>query len=67
MKAVIFIAAYFLFTNANAETTIWDELPASQNGRFEYFKKNDSLGVFDAYREMHGKKYIFEPFICSSI
>jgi len=59
MKVVIFLAAYFLFANASAETTIWDELPASQKGRFEYFKKNDRLGVFKAYQEMRGTKYIF--------
>lgn len=44
---------------AIAETTIWDELPASQNGRYEYFKKNDRMGVFKAYKEMRGAKYIF--------
>ena len=44
---------------ASAETTIWEEMPASQKGRYQYFKKNDGMGVFDAYEKMHGRKYIF--------
>jgi hypothetical protein len=42
-----------------ADTTIWEEMPASQKGRYHYFKKNDGMGVFDAYEKMHGRKYIF--------
>ena len=44
---------------ANAETTIWEQMPASQKGRYQYFKKNDGMGVFDAYEKMQGRKYIF--------
>ena len=58
MKALLLILMMFC-SIAIAETTIWDELPASQNGRYEYFKKNDRMGVFKAYKEMRGTKYIF--------
>jgi len=45
--------------SAKAETTIWEEMPTSQKGRYQYFKKNDGMGVFDAYEKMQGRKYIF--------
>ena len=44
---------------ASAKTTIWEEMPVSQKGRYQYFKKNDGMGVFDAYEKMQGRKYIF--------
>lgn len=59
MKFFILVVLSFLCKMTIAETTIWDELPASQNARFKYFKKNDKLGVFKAYQEMRGTKYIF--------
>ena len=59
MTFFILMVLFFLCKVVSAETTIWDELPASQNARFEYFKKNDKLGVFKAYKEMRGSKYIF--------
>ena len=55
----LFIFLLTVCSVAIAETTIWDELPASQNGRYEYFRKNDRMGVFKAYKEMRGTKYIF--------
>ena len=54
----IYITLMLAFS-ANAGTTIWDEMPATQKGRYQYFKKNDGMGVFDAYEKMDGKKYIF--------
>lgn len=57
MKLISIITA--LCFSANAGTTIWDEMPATQKGRYQYFKKNDGMGVFDAYEKMEGKKYIF--------
>lgn len=57
MKLIYIILA--LCFSAKAETTIWEEMPASQKGRYQYFKKNDGMGVFDAYEKMHGRKYIF--------
>jgi len=55
---IIFITLNIL-NIAQAETTIWEEMPASQKGRYQYFKKNDGMGVFDAYEKMYGRKYIF--------
>jgi hypothetical protein len=54
-----YILLLSIFSLASAETTIWEEMPASQKGRYQYFKKNDGMGVFDAYEKMHGRKYIF--------
>ena len=57
MKFIYIILA--LCFSENAETTIWEQMPASQKGRYQYFKKNDGMGVFDAYEKMQGRKYIF--------
>jgi len=58
MKSLFLFVAISM-SIASAETTIWEEMPASQKGRYQYFKKNDGMGVFDAYEKMQGKKYIF--------
>ena len=57
--SIALIAVILIPSSANSQKTIWDELPKTQNGRFEYFRKNDRAGVFDAYRKMRGTRYIF--------
>ena len=55
---IIYIIVLVCFS-VSAEVTIWEEMPRDQKERFQYFKKNDRSGVFDAYEKMQGKKYIF--------
>lgn len=44
---------------AYAEETLWDQMPNSMEGRYKFFEKNDSRGVFKSYKSMRGTRYIF--------
>jgi len=57
--STVLFAFILMPTAANSQKTIWDELPKTQEGRYEFFRKNDRAGVFDAYKRMRGTRYIF--------
>lgn len=56
-----FIYLLFLMGSGHvlAEKTLWDEMPKSADGRFNYFQKIDRQGVFQRYKEMRGTRLIF--------
>jgi len=57
--STVLFAVMLMPTSAHCQRTIWDELPKTQKGRYEFFRKNDRAGVFDAYVKMKGTRYIF--------
>ena len=44
---------------AYGEKTIWDQMPNSEQGKYAFFKKVDSQGVFKRYELMRGTRLIF--------
>lgn len=49
-----------IFNNlAFSQQTLWEQMPKSQEGKFNFFKQNDSRGVFKSYGNMRGTRLIF--------
>ncbi len=52
------IGCLCFFSSTYAQKTLWEEMPSSREGRFDFFKKN-SPAVFDQYNQMRGTRIIF--------
>jgi hypothetical protein len=59
MKKIIFVLLCFVISYANAEQTLWDQMPKSMDGKYKFFEKNDMRGVYKSYKNMRGTRYIF--------